>query len=402
MRLALYHNLPPGGALRTVWEFARRRGDDVACDLFTLDFGVHDPFRYAQSAMRDFSGVVDRIERVPVDAGALGTALAGRAHRLGLLRGIRRAERHIARAIEGGGYDAAVVHGCWFSQTPSLLGDLRVPTMYYMQEVRRATFEPGYYVPPGWSVRSAPGRLVEDTVQRVLRARDIAAAKQPDLILCNSRHSAETIASAYGRDATVSYLGIDERTFVPASGDVPRDNAVTSVGGLERFKGHHLVIEAVAEIPRAERPVVRLVYERCDDAYRRELLDLAAARDVGISEHRAVPDAEVATLLASSRATLLAAEREPLGLVALESIACGTPVVALDEGGYRETVTSGVNGLLVPRGDHGLTEGLRAVLRDELTSSPDEIRASILPDWTWDAAVARQMRQVRGLLASVA
>jgi glycosyltransferase involved in cell wall biosynthesis len=47
--------------------------------------------------------------------------------------------------------------------------------------------------------------------------------------------------------------------------------------------------------------------------------------------------------------TFCCAHREPFGLVALESQACGTPVLAVNEGGYRDTIISHKTGFLLPR-----------------------------------------------------
>jgi glycosyltransferase involved in cell wall biosynthesis len=59
-------------------------------------------------------------------------------------------------------------------------------------------------------------------------------------------------------------------------------------------------------------------------------------------------------------------DEEPFGLVPLEAMAVGTPLVVLDSGGMRETVTDGQNGLVVPKGDATrLCEAAASLLRDE-------------------------------------
>lgn len=51
----------------------------------------------------------------------------------------------------------------------------------------------------------------------------------------------------------------------------------------------------------------------------------------------------------ASKATLATAYLEPFGLSVIESLACSTPVVAVDEGGFRETILNHKTGLLLPR-----------------------------------------------------
>jgi glycosyltransferase involved in cell wall biosynthesis len=395
VRVALYHNLPPGGALRAVWEFARRAGPKVECDLFTLDFAAADAFMYSRTldSRRDFSKFVGLQVSELVTAGSWERLAGGHLTRVGLLKGIRDAEKRIANRINSGGYDVAYVHPCWFSQTPSVLVDLQVPTVYYMHEVRRSSFEPGYGTRAfPKNPRYLPGWCVEAVVEKTLRRRDRRAAAHADTLLCNSRYTAEMIERSYGRVATVAYLGIDEETFdviEPVPGR--RDNRVLSVGGLESFKGHHLTVEALSRLPDDVRPDLGLVYERYDANYRKQLLSMAQDKRVRVVEHRGIDDVELARLYGTSLATILTATLEPFGLVALESQASGTPVVAVREGGYRETVVDGVNGLMVERSVTALAEGLARVLNGELGTSPQAIRDTVVPHWTWDSAIPRQM-----------
>jgi glycosyltransferase involved in cell wall biosynthesis len=60
---------------------------------------------------------------------------------------------------------------------------------------------------------------------------------------------------------------------------------------------------------------------------------------------------ELAGLYANADLYVLPSRTETCGLVALEAMASGLPVIAADAGGFRESITSGVNGLLVPPGD---------------------------------------------------
>jgi glycosyltransferase involved in cell wall biosynthesis len=53
---------------------------------------------------------------------------------------------------------------------------------------------------------------------------------------------------------------------------------------------------------------------------------------------------------------------EDFGIVPVEAQACGTPVVALDEGGARETIVSGVTGALTAPGPHALADAMRRVM----------------------------------------
>jgi len=70
-------------------------------------------------------------------------------------------------------------------------------------------------------------------------------------------------------------------------------------------------------------------------------------------------------------------------------MACGTPVVAVAQGGYRETVRDGVNGVLVDRQVAALAKGITRVLEGNLRATPDDLRAGIIDQWSWDRATTR-------------
>jgi glycosyltransferase involved in cell wall biosynthesis len=135
-----------------------------------------------------------------------------------------------------------------------------------------------------------------------------------------------------------------------------------------------------------------LVFERAHDPYLDYLTTRAAALDVEVRLHREVPDPDLARLYSRAIVTICASRLEPFGLTPLESMACGTPVVAVSQGGLRETVTDGFTGYLVERRATAISEGIARVLAGELESEPHELRQVVLDRWSWDRA-ATQVEQ---------
>ena len=76
----------------------------------------------------------------------------------------------------------------------------------------------------------------------------------------------------------------------------------------------------------------------------------------------------------------------------------GTPVLAVREGGYRETVLDGTNGILVDRDARSLADGIDRVLELAALSDPASIRKSLIPYWTWE----RCLDDLHGLLEETA
>jgi D-inositol-3-phosphate glycosyltransferase len=85
---------------------------------------------------------------------------------------------------------------------------------------------------------------------------------------------------------------------------------------------------------------------------------------------------------------------ESFGLVALEAMACGTPVIASRVGGLLHTVEDGVNGFLVPSGDaQALAEKLRMVLCDaELRQRLATNARLSTQSYTWKIVAERMLR----------
>ncbi len=95
--------------------------------------------------------------------------------------------------------------------------------------------------------------------------------------------------------------------------------------------------------------------------------DLAVAKDVaaGLDVEFVPPQKEVASILARADVVLITSEMESFGLVALEAMACGIPVVATQCGGIEELVKDGEAGLLAPVGDiPGLAAHVASILKD--------------------------------------
>jgi glycosyltransferase involved in cell wall biosynthesis len=197
--------------------------------------------------------------------------------------------------------------------------------------------------------------------------------------------------------------GVDTELFAPGDDagirerlGIPGDEMVVAfVATLDRahhFKRLDVAIDAVA---RLDDPAVHLVV-----AGGGELLDgfraRARATDAGERIHflGAVPHSELPAVLRSADVFLLTTEPpESFGIVLIEAMACGLPVVATDYPGVRAVVDEGENGLLVGAGDSGaVASGLRA-LADAGAEGRARLggagRAKAEREWSWPRLVER-------------
>jgi glycosyltransferase involved in cell wall biosynthesis len=148
---------------------------------------------------------------------------------------------------------------------------------------------------------------------------------------------------------------VDTGLFRP--GDEPREGLL-AVGLLYEAKGFDLLLDALARLPD-ER--LRLV----GDGPIRSALEAQAVR-LGVADrvlfHGPAPKAEVAALMRQARLVVVPSRFETSGVVAIEALASGTPVVASAVGALSELLDRG-GGLLARAGDaEALADGIREVL----------------------------------------
>ncbi len=387
--VALYHHLPPGGAERALIELTRHTANDIRYVLFETRLDHRDPF--SERDRSELHELVDEVHHVRARSGG-----AGRLGRWGVtVPGMLRAERRIAAMIDELQPDALVVHHQRFTQASSVLLHTRVPSAYFVQEPRRRSFEYDLMDHPGSPVARLAGLPIR-AIERWARSLDIRATRSADLLFCNSDHSREYIWRAYGRDATVVRLGVDlDRFVVPES--TARDRVVLSVGGLDPTKGHELVVEAVAHMTDDERPEVRIITNRPDETVAAQLHQLARSAGVTLRIDTDLAENELVAAYQRAAAVVLAARVEPLGLVSLEAAACGTPAVAVREGGYRETVIDRVTGALTDRTATALAAGIAQVIGRDWDRRV--LRAHVEQHHSWSTAAATYLAGIAGLAA---
>ena len=121
-----------------------------------------------------------------------------------------------------------------------------------------------------------------------------------------------------------------------------------------------------------------------------------------------VPKSEVVQLLSHATVFVCPSIYEPLGIVNLEAMACGTAVVASAVGGIPEVVADGVTGLLVPYSaddpatfESGLATSVAALLDDPPRAAALGAagRARAVAEFGWDAVARRTLEVYEAVLA---
>ena len=174
------------------------------------------------------------------------------------------------------------------------------------------------------------------------------------------------------------------------------------LGRLKRYKRVDLLLEAVAALVRRGISCRLLVAGRGDDQLRLEAL----RKSLNISEHvdflGFISDAEKRDLLQKGWIHLLTSANEGWGISNLEAAACGTPTIASDVPGLRDSVVDGQTGFLVPHGDvETLSRRIEDLLGDDEKRQHLGVGArSFAEGFGWDASARAMEAFLSGTLRS--
>ncbi len=273
--------------------------------------------------------------------------------------------QYLARHWQDSAPDVAHAY-FWTSGLAALAGarDLGVPVVQTFLSLQAGDPSP---VPPAPPAR-ARGRACSGAAR--LRLEPVIA-RSVRAVLASSSSEMSTLAKLGVRRDSVRLIprGVDTGTFSPDGpvaqrGSRPR---LLCVAPLAPNQGVDVAVRALADIPEAELVIAGGQEHgklRGDKAYR-ALLRLASDLNVRdrVIFHGGVSDAELPALLRSADLLVDAPTGEPFATVALEAMACGTPVVASAIGSHLDTIIDGTTGLLVPPGRPGLiAQRIRALL----------------------------------------
>jgi glycosyltransferase involved in cell wall biosynthesis len=194
--------------------------------------------------------------------------------------------------------------------------------------------------------------------------------------------------------------GVDLKRFTPLRRDqacreldISGAPVLLSVGHLVERKGHHVAIEALAML-LPDYPAARLVLVG-DGPERQRLVELAGRLGIQASVHfaGARPNNELARWYSAADILVLASSREGWANVLLESMACGTPVVATRIWGTPEVVRSETVGTLVEKREPAaFAEAIKALYRR--APARGQVR-TYAEDFSWAATTNAQLELFR-------
>lgn len=196
------------------------------------------------------------------------------------------------------------------------------------------------------------GAAILTALAAIARRGEVSAAPRLRAVVANSSAVAQRIHDWWGRDATVVHPPVDTEGFTPDP-SVPREDFFLLAGRLVPYKRPDLAVQAAAQ---AGVPLVVAGDGRSMAVCRA----LAGPQTTFLGR---VPHADLLDLHRRARAVLMPGV-EDFGIVPVEAMATGTPVIALAEGGALDTVVPEVTGVHVRSGtDSEIVDGFAEAMR---------------------------------------
>jgi len=198
-------------------------------------------------------------------------------------------------------------------------------------------------------------RIPAEIANHFLRLVDFRSAQKVDYFIANSKNTAARIEKFYRKKATVIYPPVELPELQVANrsrSGKERENYFLAGGRLGRAKRIDLTIEACNQLKLPLK-----VYGKPFAGYGEELKKIAGPTIEFLGE---VSDKELTRLYVGCQAFIFPAEEEDFGIVPVEAMSYGKPVIALRQGGVMESVIEGKTGEFF---DEPTVESLVGVLK---------------------------------------
>lgn len=360
MKIAIFHNLPSGGAKRALYNHVNYLAKYHEVDVFVPSTANEDYL--------PLKNIAHHLKVFPVKNSIIGSLLSSLKyyfHDQISLIDLEKTQKQMADNINNGDYDIVFCEQDQFIVSPFILKYLKKPTIYYCQqpinfrnEIIKILFETA-----GIKYKNVIGNIHLKLYGSRMVNFDREYMGYSKYTLANSYFSRELILRNYGINSFVSHLGLDTTLFKQM--DVPKENFVLSVGQCVPEKGFDFIIKSLSKIGQKQRPEFIIVSDQGNDLWRNYLKDLARRLGVKLTILTMINDDELVTLYNKAQLLVYAPYLEPFGLVPLEAMCCGTPIVAIREGGVRESLIHNKTGILIERDEKLFANAILDLISDD-------------------------------------
>lgn len=218
-----------------------------------------------------------------------------------------------------------------------------------------------------------------------------------DRVLAPSRVMAEKLTGLGVKNVFVQPLGVDLQTFHPDA----RDPGLRAELGID--ENTHLLIFAGRGSKEKNLPVLLECMKRLGRRF--HLLLVGSSMPAAVPDNVTVvdefcPAAQVARLMASADALLHAGDQETFGLVILEALASGIPVVAAAAGAFEEIVTRQCGLLCTPNDPQAMANAVHELFNQGCAALGQQARRHVERHYSWDTVVNSLLGHYHAVLGS--
>ena len=177
-----------------------------------------------------------------------------------------------------------------------------------------------------------PKKLLVSATLKYIRRWDISTLDRVDYFIADSKFVQERIKRIYNRESVVIYPPVDVEDFKICE---KKDDYYLTASRLVPYKKTKLIVEAFNEMPNKKLVVI-------GNGEEYENIQKIANKNIQLLGYREKKD--MIKYMQKAKAFVYTAI-EDFGIVPIEALACGTPVIALDDGGTHETIKHKINGI---------------------------------------------------------
>lgn len=315
MKIAIFHNLQPGGALKYLAETSKYFvSKKHKVDIYSHDHNLQQPyvsnFIYA---IKKTNSVLSQLKQILIE--------------------IPKISKQISKQILINNYDLIIIFPCHLTQSPTILRYLDPnKTIYMLTEPKREFYEKTSFD------HNSTKRLIARILRLPIKLIDTYNTKKTKNIITVSYYEQNLIKKIYKKKSVVIHPALTTTNLTKKK--LKNKNIIT-VGQLSYLKGHRITVKQL----KANQKITLLGRTTNETDI---INKLATKQNIDLEIIQTENDSIKTRILKKHNIFAANYIKEPYGIATLEAIDTGLFVVGSNDGGTPEIVQHGVNGLLYP------------------------------------------------------